>query len=169
MTLPHRSLRRAPENLPELVGYYARVDAPRHPSANRLFAYWRDCVAARGIFVVGRDVPARPIANLLCNIVINEPLADGSDMRVRLAGTSVRRRFGGDIRGHKLSELFSPEDFSHHVAASFEAVRTGKPVILDSSLKRGGVEELHTEVLLLPVKSGDLQTDWLLVGIFYFN
>ena len=152
----------------ELVDYYRRVDAPRHPAALKLFEYWRDCVAARGCFVVGRDIPARPIAGLLCNIVINEPLADGSDMRVRLAGTSVRRRFGGDIRGHKLSELFSPRDFKHHVAASFEAIHSGKPVILDSSLKRDTVEELHTEIILLPARSGDQKFDWLLVGMFYF-
>src|SRR5258708_5481458 len=86
----------------DLVDYYRRVDAPRHPEAIRLLAYWRACVAAHGAFVNGRDIPARPIAGLLRSIVINEPLPGKTDMRVRLAGTSVRRRFGGDIRGHML-------------------------------------------------------------------
>jgi hypothetical protein len=154
--------------LPDLVEYYKRVAEPRHDDAARLLAYWQSCMAAGG-FVVGRDLPARPIAGLLQSIAMHVPLADYSDFRVRLTGSAIMRRFGGDTRGRLLSEIFPPEDFKHHLAASIEVVTTGRPIVLDSSLKRGNLEEMHTEVLLLPATSPDLKATWLIAGLFFFH
>jgi hypothetical protein len=159
----------ADATLPDLLDHYAPVETPRHPDAITLLAYWRGCVDAGDGFLIGRDIPARPIANLLRSLIVNEPLADGSDMMIRLAGAMVRRRFGGDIKGHLMSEIFPPRDFASHRASAFAAIRTGHPIIVDSSLKRGGVEELHTEALLLPVTARDRKSIWLLVGVFYFD
>jgi hypothetical protein len=152
-----------------LVDHYHRAEQPRHRDAKTLLAYWRACIAKGSGFVVGRDIPARPIANILSNIVLCEPLSNGMDMRVRLAGSMVRHRVLPVSKGSLLSEDFSGEDFKHHLALCFEAMRSGVPVILDSSLKRGVIEEIHSEVLLLPVTAADLTSTWLLAGMFYFN
>ncbi|HEX2591520.1 MAG TPA: PAS domain-containing protein [Rhizomicrobium sp.] len=156
------------ETFGELVDYYERTDLPRHPDCLTLMQYWEACIAAGG-FVVGRDIPARPIARLLRNIILVEPVNDATDFRIRLAGSMVRQRFNDEIKDRYLSELRSPEDFKHRRDAACDALRTGRPAIIDSRLRRGSVEEMHTEVILLPVTSADRSATWLLVGIFYFG
>jgi len=163
------ALRRAEAAFDRLVDTYVQVPAPRHPEAMELLDYWREVTARGDGFIIGRDIPARPIARLLKSVLIDEPLPDGSDVRVRLAGTAVRRRFGADVRGTLHSQLFSAADFRHHLAAVQEVVRTGKPHVIDSSLRRGALEELHTEVILLPILDRDARTPLLLVGLFYFT
>ncbi|MEJ0043437.1 MAG: PAS domain-containing protein [Rhizomicrobium sp.] len=142
---------------------------PRHPGAGRLLDYWQAVMARGDGFVAGRDVPARAIAALLRNIMLNQPLADGTDIKVRLAGSSVRRRFATVERDTFLSALFPPDDFRHHLAAGLQVVATGQPLVVDSSLKRGAVEELHMELIILPILDSDRATPLLLVGVFYFG
>jgi len=153
----------------ELIDYYATVKEPRHAEAKRLLEYWRDCVDNKGDFIVGRDIPARPIANLLRSIVVYEALPGYRDFRVRLAGDNARRRFKGDIKGALLSDLFTGHDLDHHLGAAIDTIRTLRPMTIDSRLKRGQVEELHSEILLLPVSAPDRQSTWLLVGMFFFS
>jgi len=165
----HSAHQRVSISLKDLVDDYARVAAPRHPDAIKLLDYWRGIVARCRGFVIGRDIPVRAIGRLLKNIQIDEPLADGSDVRVRLSGTAVRRRFGTDVGGALHSELFSAADFRHHLSAIQEVIRAGQPLFLDSKLKRGAREELHSEVVLLPILDRDRATPLVLVGIFYFQ
>ncbi len=165
----HSALQQVTSAYDDLVDEYARVPAPRHEDAIELVAYWRDVIARGDGFLIGRDIPARAIARLLKNIQVDEPLADGSDVRVRLSGTAVRRRFGTEVCGALHSELFSPEDFRHHLAAVMEVIRTGQPIVLDSSLKRGLLEEMHSEIVLLPIQDRDAKTPLVLAGIFYFR
>ncbi len=104
-----------------------------------MLEYWRGCVGNGG-FLVGRDIPARPIAGLLGNIMLTDMMPDTNDMTVRLAGAGIRPRFGGEIKGRKLSEIFPPSDFAHHMAASTEIIRDGEPFIIDSRIMRMGTE-----------------------------
>ncbi|MEI9887959.1 MAG: PAS domain-containing protein [Rhizomicrobium sp.] len=163
-------LRKYIENsvLPPLVNSYRRVDTPQHGDAAILLDYWRSCIAKAGGFVVGRDIPNRAIARLLRNIIVTEPVGGSADFHMRLAGSGIRRRFGEEIGGHLLSSLFSAADFAHHLALSNEVLRDGRPLIVDSRTRRGAIEELHLEVVLLPAKSPDGKHDWILVGMFYF-
>jgi hypothetical protein len=152
-----------------LVNHIVPVEVPRHADAQRLLDYWRAVMQEFGDFRMGRDIPSRPIASLLKNIVINEPTADRSDMRVRLSGSAVRRRFDGKMDGRLLSEVFTPAEFAQNLVLSNRALATGKPVMFDSVVKRRVVEELHAEVVLLPIVDRDGITPLLLVGIFYFG
>jgi len=156
-------------SLPEMIDEYEHVAQPRHPDGKILLDYWQHCVDQHGDFVVGRDIPSRMIARLLSSVVVSEPVDGGANYRIRLAGTSVRRRFGDEIGGRMLSDMFSPEDFAHHLADTNLVLQTGKPLVVDSRLRRGVVEELHSEVVLLPVKSPDGTQHWSLVGVFYFE
>lgn len=153
----------------ERVDYYEQVDEPRHPDAVRLLHHWHACVAAHGDFLMGRDMPARPIASLLRSIVVYEPFADASDFRVRLAGDSTRRMLKVDLKDTLLSQQFRRKDFEHHRAVSLEVIRSTRPMIMESSVRRGNVEELHSEIVLLPARSRDLKSVLLIVGMFFFG
>ena len=146
---------------------YAIVASPTHPDAQELLAFW-NARPADGI-VIGRDVPSRKIANLLSHIAIYEPVRERRDFKVRLAGNSVRGRFGGDIKGKLMSELFDAGAFHHHVSKTLEVLDNDAPMILDSHLVSGVVEKLHTEVVIMPVWPSDRSSKWVLAGFFYFN
>jgi hypothetical protein len=161
----HRAL--SPLADDDLVEHFVREEAPRHADAIVLLEYWRACMANGG-FVVGRDIPARKIARILRSIILWEPLADGSDLCVRLAGADVRRRFDFDLKGRTMSTLFSRADFQIHLTSVHEVIVSGLPIVLDTALRRGAVEELRTEVLILPVTASDMRSTWLLAGLFYF-
>jgi hypothetical protein len=151
----------------DLVDHFIRVEFPRHRDAIILLGHWRACMTAGG-FVVGRDIPARKIARVLRNVILWEPLADGADLCVRLAGADVRRRFDFDLKGRMMSTMFSPEDFKIHLASTMDVIAGGVPIVLDTALRRGDVEELRTEVLILPVTARDMKSTWVLAGLFYF-
>ena len=147
--------------------HYRTLEAPTHPKALRLMEFWK-ANASNGI-VVGRDVPSRAISDILSSIAIFEPVDGGSDYRARLAGELVRRRFSRDITGKLLSELFSEDDFHDHLNANNAHILAGTPQIIDSRLTNGAVEQMHLEVVLLPVLAPDRASKWLLAGLFYIS
>ena len=156
-----------PVEVPDLRDHYAIVQSAQHPQTRKLIEFWN----ARGPdgIVVGRDVPSRAIAPLLSHIAIWEPADGGRDLRIRLAGASLRRRFGIEIKGRLMSELFPPGDFRNHLAGTLQVLETGTPMIVDSRLIRRTVEELHLEIAVLPVRSPDRKTGWVLSSVFFFD
>jgi len=151
----------------ELHDEFRVIAAPNHPKAQKLYAFWQEH-AEHGI-VIGRDVPSRPIADLLSSISIYEPVNDGTDLRVWLAGTSMRRRFGNDITGKLMSELYTPDDFRAHLEDARLSLEAGRPTFIDSRLSIGAVEQMHLEVVVLPVLAPDGISRWVLAGVFYFG
>ena len=156
-----------PKN-PGFVTNYVRVEAAAHSDSRHLIAVWRECCAGDG-FVVGRDIPSRPLASLLRSLMVNEPIEDGADYRIRLAGSSLRRRYGREITSLRLSELFSPEAYIPHPAITKEALAAGEPRILDVREEEFGQPRHHREVVVLPVLSPDRSAKWVLAGVFYFD
>ena len=146
---------------------YAIVASPTHPRAQELLAFW-NARPSDGI-VVGRDVPSRQIANILSHIAIYEPVGGRHDFKVRLAGNSVLSRYGRDIKGKLMSELFDPDAFHHHLRKTLEVLDNDTPLILDSHLISGSVETLHAEVVVMPVWPADRSDKWVLAGFFYFD
>ncbi len=143
------------------------VETPNHPKAKKLLEFWR-ARDANGI-VIGRDIPSRPVADILSNISINEPIEGGSDCLVRLSGNAVDFRFGRSTTGKRLSEMFPPDEFQRHMATVHAVIESGKPIIVGSRMTDGLIERLHMEVVHLPVLAPDRVTKWALVGIFYFD
>jgi hypothetical protein len=151
----------------ETTEQYAVVSAAAHPDSKRLLAFW-DARPQDGI-VMGRDVPSRAIASLLTYVMVWEPVKSGADMRVRLAGDALHRRFKGNLRGRMMSELFSPEHFAGHLSNVHKIMETGQSVIVDSHTNYGRIEKMHLETILLPVFSPDRAARWVLAGSFFFN
>ena len=146
---------------------YRLVAAANHPKAQQLLAFW-EARPADGI-VIGRDVPSRAIANILNNITIYEPVNGGSDLKVRVAGTSIRRRFNREVTGMLMSELFPPDEFREHLETTLANIKSGTATIVDSHLINGAVEKMHLEVVVLPVFAPDRVSKWVLTGLFYFS
>ena len=145
-----------------------RIPEPMHFGAKLLHERWCELQAGDG-FVVGRDVPARQLSRILRNLGIYEPLDDCRDFRARLAGTAFLRRFGRDITGLRLSEIFRQEGLEKHRANMEEIVRSGVPLAFDVGLQRGNRTFLHCEALRLPVWSADRSSTWVLSGLFYYD
>jgi hypothetical protein len=146
---------------------YGVVPIARHGDAQKLLAYW-EARPPDGI-VIGRDIPSRSIASLLSSILIWEPVQDGSDMRVRLAGASLEKRYGYDVKGRLMSEMFPPEAFVDHLRETMSVIKTGKSAIIEARLRAGTVEKMHIEVVLFPVFAPDRKSKLVLTGTFYFN
>jgi hypothetical protein len=145
-----------------------QIPEPVHYGARLLFERWRELQGGDG-FVVGRDVPARQLGGILRNLAVFEPLEDCSDFRVRLAGTAFMRRFGRDITGLKLSEIFQDSVLEGYRAHMTQVVKSGTPLVLDVTLQRGNRTFLHAESLRVPVQSADRTCTWVLSGLFYYD
>jgi hypothetical protein len=141
---------------------------PSHYDARHLFEFWRERNEEGG-FVIGRHVPSRPLARLMSHLVVYEPLHEGEDFRARIAGTSLLRRFGRDISGSKLSELFERNAFEAQRDDLRTLLRTGKPCVLEVKATVDGYPALHFEIVALPVLAPDRETPWILSGLFYYD
>jgi hypothetical protein len=140
--------------------------APVHFGARLLLEYWEERAAHGGI-VLGRDVPSRKLSSILRNLAVYEPLE--GDFRIRLAGAAFLRRFGRDVGGARLSELFDGRAFERRRDNLLEILRTGRPAIHDVQLPQRKRAPLHFEALALPALSPTRSTGWLLGGMFFHD
>ncbi|HEY4123066.1 MAG TPA: PAS domain-containing protein [Rhizomicrobium sp.] len=141
---------------------------PSHYDARHLFECWRERNAEGG-FVIGQHVPSRALARVMSHLVVYEPLEDAEDFRARLAGTSLLRRFGRDISGSKLSEMFEPDAFEAQRDDMRVLLRTGRPCVLEVKATIDNYPVLHFEIVALPVLAPDRETPWILSGLFYYD
>ncbi len=141
---------------------------PAHFGARAVLAHWQEKQAAGGL-VFGKDLPSRELSTALRNLMIYEPLDGGRDFRVRVAGSALIRRFGRDIKGLLLSELFDGAMFAHQRDEMNVLTQDRKPVSIDVSLRSGRRNGLKFEVLYLPILASENGPAWPMVGIFYHD
>jgi hypothetical protein len=122
---------------------------------------------AQGGFVVGRDVPSRTLGPVLRNLALYETLDSPADFRVRVAGTAYIRRFGRDVTGLKLSEIYSVSQFERRRAALDAVIAAAAPAIVQARVGRDARVVLEYEALDLPVWSPGRAARWVLGGVFY--
>jgi hypothetical protein len=143
------------------------IEAMIHPDAEIAMQFWRTR-SADGIRI-GRDVPSRAIARLLSRAIVCEPLPDGGDYRVQLAGSTVVQRFGYDITGECISEIFDdPAEFRIRLDMLNEALKSGEPRMMRIIHHAGSVELLRQEVVVLPVTARGGKGRRALVFALYF-
>lgn len=152
---------------PKLETDIRSLDRLVHPDAELALNFWRSR-AADGIRM-GRDVPSRSIGRLLSHIAIMKPTADGADFKVHLAGTAIRHRFGRDISGEMLSEIYpDASSFTARLRTLKEAIAGDEPRMVRFAYNSGNVELMRLEVLVLPVVAPNGIDRWALVFAFYF-
>jgi hypothetical protein len=147
---------------------FAVMREPSHYDACHLFNHWLKRTEEGG-FVVGKDVPSRTLAPLLRNLVLYEPVDDGADFKARLAGSALMRRFGQDISGLRLSQMFDQRAFECQRYDMLQIIRTSQPCVLEGKVRALAHPGLHFEILALPVLAPDLETVWVLSGLFYYD
>jgi hypothetical protein len=144
---------------------YRLIDALRHPDATTVLRFW----ARRppdGL-MIGRDIPSRSIAKLLSHVAIYAPFSNGNDAKVHLAGSALRRRFGRDITGLLMSDIFVPDDFRVRFAALKDVIRTGEPRLAEIVHRVGDIEILRLELLAIPVTAPNGVDRWAATFAFY--
>ncbi|HUJ01995.1 MAG TPA: PAS domain-containing protein [Rhizomicrobium sp.] len=142
------------------------LSAPTLHGAQTILKAWRE---AKDGFVVGRDIPSRPLSSVLRNLGLLEPLDRARDFRVRLAGTALLRRFGRDIKGATLSELYTQGAFERRRKWLTEAIDGERPVIHALTMQQGDGRPLSFERVYLPVLAPDRAAHWVLAGYFYYE
>ncbi len=146
---------------------YRPIENLTHPLADRVLAFWRDR-PVDGI-VIGRDVPSRAIASLLSRIIVHEPIDDGRDFKVRVAGSATSHRFGLDITGKTMSELFPTPDLLARRESVLQAMREGTPQFADSVLAFETGEKQHAELAILPVYAPNHIDVWAMTVCCFFD
>ncbi len=154
------------QSAPDFRAKGGLIEGPRHPGAKLTFDVWQERMAQGG-FVVGRDIPSRALGGVLRNLAVYEPLEGGEDFRIRIAGTAFFRRYGYDVTGRRLSELFDEP--------LFDRIRDGINAMLDAGEPRsvavehvqGNRKPLRFEVLFLPVTPPGGAGQWSLTGMFF--
>lgn len=145
---------------------YQRTDALAHVLAPTALRFWENR-PVDGI-VIGRDIPSRAIAPLLSHTIIYQPVDGRRDLRVRLAGTSLRARFPRDITGLKMSNLFGPEDFPVRFDTMMEVIDRNEPRMACITHTVGDITVFRLELLMLPAWSADRRERWAVTFTFYF-
>jgi hypothetical protein len=149
--------------------HYKFVREPAHPSTLQFIAYWRECEAKGGLRL-GRDVPARPIAALLQNFTVTEPVGDWEDAHMRHAGVATVEYFGRDVTGSLLSEIIAggEGELDMFLAGCRDTIAKNRPGTLEHMLLNEGREILRQEITALPVFAHDGKSRWILCGTFDF-
>lgn len=147
----------------------AKITVPEHPGSIALIGHWQGCEASGGMRM-GRDVPSRATSKLLPNIAICEPLGAWADARVRIAGSILTQRFGRNIAGSLIRELYNsdPESGEMLLEGARQAQETRQPSLLSTRVVSNKIEVMRFEVVALPISSPDGLTPWCMVGIFRF-
>lgn len=144
---------------------FVPVEALAHSDSEIALRFWQD--RPQSGIKIGRDVPCRAIARLLSRIVIYEPVADGNEFRVHLAGSMLQHRFGRDITGETTESLFGAA-FAAPRRAALSAVReTGTPRMACVIYRAGNIEVLKIELFQIPVVASQGNDCWVLAFAFY--
>ena len=117
---------------------------------------------------MGRDIPCRAIAKFLPNISVCEPIGDWADGRIRLAGQILAERFGSDIRGMLISQLYQADRQGGVLLLqnARRAQASRQPGLLSTRVCRDQFEVMRFEVVALPIFASDGVTDLSMVGTF---
>lgn len=147
---------------------FETVAMPTHPSAQRLIAYWQNC-QAKGGMRLGRDLPARPIAALLGNVIVYEPIGDWDDARIRYAGFGMAKYFGRDVNGLLFSEISAGNrdgSLKQLFSEARDLVREKQPRVRNHILMNEGIELARHQLVMLPILGPEGDRSWILNAAF---
>ena len=138
---------------------------PANQAAKAFLARWTE-QANNGDLVIGKDIPSRAFARYLANLMIVEPVEEGNDCLIRLAGSLVRRRYGREVSGERLSALFSQTAFKQNVVRMQAVRETGSPSVLVGTVRQDDAPPLRFDAIILGAWAPKNDAMWNVVGIF---
>jgi hypothetical protein len=142
--------------------------APTHSAAKALLAYWQSKAPVDGL-PLRKDIVAAEIPRLLSNLMIIEPVADGSDWKYRLVGTALAERYGFDWTGKLLTELLDAATAPAIVQFYNDVAAARTAAIVTGRVQTQGREHIVYECVALPILGSDGASVWVLLGVFFHN
>lgn len=143
------------------------AESPVHPSSLKLLTYWQEC-EVRGGMRMGRDMPARCLAKILSGLAVTEPIDDWHNGYIRLAGMIYTTRFGRDITGMTIREIYQndPAGGEALLAGARNCARNWRTTTLRTRVLDGPVELMAFEILIVPLRAPNGRDAWVLTGTF---
>ena len=102
------------------------ADSSKFPLLDRMYRFWQGA-SADGLpeRIEPFDIPPR----LMPYIMLLELEDEGPRLRVRLAGTEVCAKHGGELRGKTTDDFFLPDDATTVVDAALQSAETRQPTL----------------------------------------
>lgn len=147
---------------------YHPCQEPKQPDARLLLSRWREHTAKRDI-IIGKDIPSRAFARHLSHLMIVEPINGEADGSVRLAGTALRLRYGTEVSGKRLSEIYSPAILPQYLSYLRDVRNTGEPLILEATFLRDEALPVAFDKIILRASAPDRTTMCNVVAVFLRN
>ena len=145
-----------------------RIGEIANDAMRNLYAYWRGC-AAEGRALRREQLELERIAPHLSRVLLAEVIDEGRDLVVRVAGEEIESRFGGSMRGFRMSILFSglpPISTAHQW---FDIIADGRPRYRRGPMPYAPDRYFLTECLLLPLLDASGAVSHVLNTTFYLS
>lgn len=117
---------------------------------------------------MGRDVPARRLTKVISGIAITEPIGDWNDGLIRHAGMVYTTRFGRDITGMAIRDIYrdDPEGGEALLEGAKLCIAERCTLTLRTRVLDRSNELMRFEVLVLPIWAPDGETMWAMAGTY---
>jgi hypothetical protein len=142
--------------------------APTHRAAKALLTYWQSKAPVEGV-PRRQDIEPAEIVPLLPNLMIIEPVAEGSDWKYRLVGTAVAQRYGFDWTGQRLTELLDAATAPSVIQFYNDLAAARTAAFVTGRAQAEGREHIVYECAALPILGSDGASVWVLLGVFFHN
>jgi hypothetical protein len=129
----------------------------RSKTTIEVYAYWDELRGHRDVPARGQIEPA-DIRHILPDLFILEKTPRG-EIRFRLAGTRICALFARELRGTRFDALWLGEQTTRLERIASDVMARRAPVVLTAAAIAGTVDDLPTELVLLPLKSPDGSVD----------
>lgn len=126
------------------------LPAPEMDGTKEVLRVWTELQKDGVVYL--RDLPSRAMAAYLQNIIVWEPVDAWKDARVRLMGSALVFRFGGNIKGRLMSDVFSHIERPQHTGMIRAAMNKGIPTFVRSTIRCGDMDLMKLELLLAPIR-----------------
>ncbi len=140
--------------------------SPRTVELRSLFDYWN---AKRGErrFILRSQLDPREIAALLPLVFILDVEQEPRRFLIRLMGTGIARRFGGDYTGRYLDELDFGAAKEQVIADYGHVVDRAEPHLAFVAFTQPGRGRIQAERLALPMSTDGLKIDCILGSVIH--
>jgi hypothetical protein len=137
----------------------------RHPRLRRLYAYWLDKCGDRSM-PARRDLDPLDFPYVIGDVSLLDVLRGPLRFRFRLHGTNLALRIQRDMTGMMVEDVANPEYRAYVIARCHGLVESRQPLAVLYDRILGG-RRAHYEALWLPLSSGGVEVDMLLLALIY--
>ena len=138
----------------------------RAPALLSLFDYWNKKRGGRR-FILRSELEPGEIAPLLPLVFILEVQQKPRRYLIRLMGTEIATRLGGDSTGRYVDELDFGSTKKQVLAGYDHVVDNAEPHLSFSAFTQGGRRKLQVERLALPMSTDGLAIDLILGSVIH--